>query len=298
MRLFKLVSALSFAALTVVAGCGEDKTASTQDTNSTAKQLRIGISPGPYDVMIKEGIMPTLKEQGYDLQIIEFTDYVQPNLALESGDIDANLSQHTAYLNNLVATQGVKIQVATTVPSLGMGLFSNKVTALPGSPNFDDKQEAALKGGTVGMPNDAINFARALKMCSKLNLIKINDKVTDLNKMSVADIIENPWGLEFVPMESAQLTRSLDSITMAFIPGNYAGAAHFDYNKALGVENVDEDLKSVIAVRLGDSKTKEIFEKAVQSPFFKQAVSANHNFDNFSRPQWWDTVKANQKTTN
>lgn len=295
MRFLNLVSALSLVALSLT-GCGEDKTTNTaaNTENAQSQYLRVGVSPGPFGLMIEKAIAPSLEAQGYKVQVIEFTDYVQPNLALESGDLDANLMQHTAYLNNLVATQGVKIEAVTTVPTLGMGVFSNKVKALPETAGFDDAQKAALQGGMVGLPNDAVNLARALRLCSKLHLIVLNPSIVDENKISTADIIDNPWGLEFVPMEAAQLSRSLDSLVLAFIPGNYAYAAKLDYSTALGVEEVAEDIKNVVAVHQGEQKLHDLFFNVVRSPEFKQRINDNHTFDQFSRPQWWNEVGAAQ----
>lgn len=291
MRFCKTLVSVLLVGFTVLAtGCGEDKSAQANleqaDVNQAKNvQLRVGISPGPYGVMLEKIIAPSLKEQGYTLQIVEFSDYVQPNLALESGDLDANLMQHTAYLNNLVATQGIKIEAVSTVPTLGMGVFSNKVKALPKTAGFKDEQD--LSGGVVGLPNDAVNLARALRLCSKLQLIELKD-VSDENKISVADITSNPFNLEFVPMESAQLARSLDSLALAFIPGNYAYAAKLDFSQALGVEQVAEDIKNVVAVRQGDNKLRDLFRNAIQSEEFKQRLNADHTFDKFTRPQWWN----------
>lgn len=288
MRFGKSLTGVLFAGLTVLAaGCGEDKSTQANleqaDVNQVKNvQLRVGISPGPYGVMLEKIIAPSLKEQGYTLQVVEFSDYVQPNLALESGDLDANLMQHTAYLNNLVATQGIKIEAVTTVPTLGMGVFSNKLQALPQKDGSED-----ISGGIVGLPNDAVNLARALRLCSKLQLIELKD-VADENKISVADITSNPFNLEFVPMESAQLARSLDSLALAFIPGNYAYAAKMDFSKALGVEQVAEDIKNVVAVRQGDDKLRDLFRNAIQSEEFKQRLNSDHTFDEFTRPQWWN----------
>lgn len=301
MRLLKFVGIATLAsAVALLSGCGEDKAVAGNNTDNqdTTTHLRVGISPGPFGRMIEQAIAPTLKEQGYTVEIVEFTDYVQPNLALESGDLNANLMQHTAYLNNLVATQGIKIEAVTTVPTLGMGVFSAKVAALPGADGYDDKQAKALEGGTVGLPNDAVNLARALRLCSNLGLITVKEGIVDENKISTADIAENPHNLNFVPMEAAQLSRSLDSLTLAFIPGNYAYAASLDYSKALGVEQVAENIKNVVAVRQGDQKLHDLFFQAVRSPKFKELLEADKVFDNFTRPQWWSELDNAQPSVN
>lgn len=282
-----LLSALCACALFCLSGCGDDnnKAAATASTSADAKpavqELKVGVCPGPYGPMLEETVKPLLAEKGYELQIVEFTDYVQPNLALDSGDIDANLFQHRAYFDTFVQTQGVKLTAAVNVPTLGMGVFAHSLKSLD--------ELKALESGTVAIPNDAVNLARALRLARDLNLITLKADL-DENKASTGDIDQNPYNLEFVPMEAAQISRSLDSVTLGFIPGNYAYAAHLDYNKALGIEQVAEDIKNVIAVRTADTATRDLFQEIIKSPEFKHNIENSAQFSTFIRPQWWDEV--------
>lgn len=285
-------AALLSAALLVLPGCGEDKAASAAAAGAAAAaadgaatKLRIGVCPGPYGLMVEKAIAPALEQEGYRVTVVDFTDYVQPNLALESGDLDANLMQHRAYLDNLVATQGAQIEAVTNVPTLGMGVFSDKVKDL--SPESLE----AIRGGQVGVPNDAVNLARSLRLAQELGLVLLS-ALKDENQASIADIEQNPLGLEFVPMEAAQIARSLDSLALGFVPGNYAYAAQLDYAQALGVEQVAEDIKNVIAVPRGDEAMKALFLRVIHAPAFKQAIESDSGFDAFTRPLWWNKVAA------
>lgn len=276
------------AAGLILSGCGEQKdqaaaaAGAAGGDSKAALTFKIGVCPGPYSEMARKAIVPELEQMGYTVTVVEFTDYIQPNLALESGDIDANLYQHTAYLENLVATQGAKIQPVIAVPTLGMELFSQKVKDLT-----SEESKAALQDGTAALPNDAINLARALRLARDLGLITLKSELKDENKASTGDIAENPYNLDFVPMEAAQISRSLDSVTLGFIAGNYAYAAGFDMNDALGVEQVTEPFKNLVVVRKGDDKNAELMYRIVHSNKFRDFINNAHEFDAFTRPQWW-----------
>lgn len=274
------LAALLSASVLALSGCGEDKAATAATAaNEPSKVLRVGVCPGPYGLMIEKALAPELAKDGYTVEVVDFTDYVQPNLALESGDLDANLMQHFAYLDNLVKTQGIKIEAVTNVPTLGMGVFSDKIGALA------DMEQ--IRGGQVGLPNDAVNLARALRLAQELGIITLKT-VNNETQASVADIDQNPYELEFVPMEAAQISRSLDSVVMGFIPGNYAYAAKLDYSKALGVEQVAEEIKNVVAVQKDDKQMHNLMFRVVHSEGFKQALDAEPEFAAFTRPAWWN----------
>ena len=273
------LAALLSASVLALSGCGEDKAATAATAaNGPSKVLRVGVCPGPYGLMVEKALAPELAKDGYTVEVVDFTDYVQPNLALESGDLDANLMQHFAYLDNLVKTQGIKIEAVTNVPTLGMGVFSDKIGALA------DMEQ--IRGGQVGLPNDAVNLARALRLAQELGIITLKT-VNNETQASIADIDQNPYELEFVPMEAAQISRSLDSVVIGFIPGNYAYAAKLDYSKALGVEQVAEEIKNVVAVQKGDKQMHNLLLRVVHSEGFKQALDAEPEFAAFTRPAWW-----------
>lgn len=278
MSLQNTLACVLCAVLTLTA-CGDDeKQSKSAAAASTAPAvIKVGVCPGPYGSMVQNVIAPILKEQGYEITVVEFTDYVQPDLALESGNIDANLMQHQSYLEEMVQNQGLKIEAVTSVPTLGMGLFSQTVTDL----------EAIPRGAKAAIPNDAVNLARTLRFCRDIGLITLKDQ-KDEQKASLSDIGDNPYEIEFTALEAAQVPRTLDSVDLAFVPGNYAYAAKLDFGEALAVEDVAENIKNVVAVKLGDEKLHDLFFKAVRSQAFKDAVENSPEFKNFPRPYWWN----------
>ena len=271
-----LVPLVSVFALSVSA-CGEDKASQDAQAQAVPHSIKVGVVPGPYREMLDLYLKPVVQKKGHDLEFVEFTDWVQPDSALASGDIDANVFQHQSYLNGIVENQGLKLSSVVNVPTLGIFAFSDKYKS------FDEVQD----GATIGIPNDPVNLARALRVARDLKVIGL-DPNKDEQKASLADIKDNPKHLKFTVMEAAQLPRSLDSIDLAFVPGNYAYAAKLDFTKALGAEDVKEPIKLVVAVQ--DSKVDTIgkfLKEAVLDPDFAKGVDQDKVFSQFAKPNWW-----------
>lgn len=271
-----LVPLVSVLALSVSA-CGEDKASQDAQAQAVPHSIKVGVVPGPYREMLDLYLKPVVQKKGHDLEFVEFTDWVQPDSALASGDIDANVFQHQSYLNGIVENQGLKLSSVVNVPTLGIFAFSDKYKS------FEEVQD----GATVGIPNDPVNLARALRVARDLKVIGL-DPNKDEQKASLADIKDNPKNLKFTVMEAAQLPRSLDSIDLAFVPGNYAYAAKLDFTKALGAEEVKEPIKLVVAVQ--DSKVDTIgkfLKEAVLDPDFAKGVDQDKVFSQFAKPNWW-----------
>lgn len=237
-----------------------------------------GVAPGPYGDLIKQGIEPGLAKKGYKVVLKEFSDYVQPNLALANGGIDANLFQHRLYLEKFSADKGLKLSEVISVPTAGLGLYSNKIKAI-----------ADLKrGDVITLANDPTNLARALRFLAKLGLLTINPAI-DPTKASEKDIAENPLGLVFKPLEAAQLPRTLDTATAAVVNGNYAIAAGLKLSSALELEVLDENLKIVLAVRAEDRDkpfVKDITEVIESDAFLTIIDDPQRVFKSFQRPAW------------
>ena len=271
-----LVPLVSVLALSVSA-CGEDKASQDAQAQAVPHSIKVGVVPGPYREMLDLYLKPVVQKKGHDLEFVEFTDWVQPDSALASGDIDANVFQHQSYLNGIVENQGLKLSSVVNVPTLGIFAFSDKYKSV----------EEVQDGATVGIPNDPVNLARALRVARDLKVIGL-DPNKDEQKASLADIKDNPKHLKFTVMEAAQLPRSLDSIDLAFVPGNYAYAAKLDFTKALGAEDVKEPIKLVVAVQ--DSKVDTIgkfLKEAVLDPDFAKGVDQDKVFSQFAKPNWW-----------
>jgi D-methionine transport system substrate-binding protein len=254
--------------------------------------LNFGVAPGPYGDFVKKTLKPGLEKKGYKVEVKEFSDYVQPNLALNNNSINVNLFQHLPYLEKFSKDKGLKIsplqfskgtKEPITIPTAGLGLYSRKIKSL-----------AQLKSGDeVTIANDPTNLARALRLLQKVGLIKLKAEI-DPAKASEKDIAENPKGLKIHPIEAAQIPRSLDSVTIAVINGNYAIAAGIPLDSALIKEELDENLKLVIAVRtedLGKPFAKDIVA-VVESAEFKKAVNnPKYVFKEFQFPAWLKSKK-------
>lgn len=230
---------------------------------SEKKSLVFGATAGyNYDVL-KLAIVPQLEEKGYKVRLIEFNDYVQPNLALAQGSLDANLFQHISYLNRFKEDKKldlIDIARSTTAP---MGIYSQSRKSL------DEVQE----GDRFTLPNDPSNLARALLLLQKHNIVKVRDDIDPL-RVAERDVSENPKKIRFQPVEAAQLPRTVGDADYAIVPGNFATAAGMDLTNAVVLEEPPVEYQQVVAVRTADKDTtwaKDLAE-SFKSPAFKQAL--------------------------
>jgi len=243
-----------------------------------ATKIIIGVSPGPYGDMVTQGIKPAMASKGYEVVVKEFSDYIQPNIALANNSIDANLFQNRRYLDRFSADKGLKLAEVITVPTASMGFYSHRVHAL-----------AELKAGDViTLPNDPSNLARSLDFLQKYGLVKINPAISP-TKASLHDIIDNPKGLVFKPLEAAQLPRALDSVTGSLINANFALAAGLKLSDAIQLDVLPEDLKNMIVVRAEDvdKPFAKDLKSTVQSPEFAALFTKPGSlFHEFQPPAW------------
>lgn len=177
-----------------------------------AEKVKIAATSVPHAEVL-EFVKQLMAEKGFDLEIVVFEDYILPNQVVESGEMDANYFQHTAYLDTFNAEKGTHLVPVIPVHFEPMGVFKGKTASL------DELKE----GATIGVPNDASNESRALQVLESLGLIKLNAEA-GVNATKL-DIVENNKKLEFVEAEAAQLPRMLQELDLAVINGNYALAA-------------------------------------------------------------------------
>ncbi|WP_234053156.1 MULTISPECIES: MetQ/NlpA family ABC transporter substrate-binding protein [unclassified Xanthobacter] len=196
----------------------------------TDKPLKVGVSAGPYGDVLREAARLSA-QQGLPAEIIEFSDWNQPNAALEAGDLDLNNFQHRFYLANQVKARGyhlVGLEESLLVPA---GIYSKTFKKAGDIP----------AGAKIAIPNDPTNAARALLLFEKAGLIKLKPGA-GLNA-SILDVVENPKKLQIVELDAAQLPRSLDDVAAAFVSSNYAYLAGLDLNTALVAETTDAEAK-------------------------------------------------------
>ncbi|EOA03059.1 metal ion ABC transporter periplasmic protein/surface antigen protein [Herbaspirillum frisingense GSF30] len=225
-------------------------------------QIKIGVTAGPH-AEIMEQVKKLLEKDGVQLKVIEFTDYIQPNAALASGDLDANSYQHQPYLDAQIKDRGYKfVSVGSTI-TFPMGVYSKKVKSLN-----DLKQ-----GARVGVPNDPTNGGRALLVLQAKGVIKL--KADAGLKATPLDIVENPKKVKIIELDAAQLPRSLDDFDAAVINGNYAESAGLSPTKdAIAVEASTGPYANVLAVRTADKDKPWVAKlvKAYHSPEVKKFV--------------------------
>ena len=256
----RLIGILLTATLTVglLAGCGAKK----ED-----KTIKIGACVTPHAEVLAE-IKDNLAEKGYELEVVEYNDYVLPNTALEDGELDANYFQHQPYLDDFNAENGTHIVGVADVHFEPMSVYAGKSTSL----------ENVADGATVAVPNDTTNEARALLLLEAQGLITLKEDAGV--KATVLDITENPHNLEIKELEAAQVAKSIQDVDFAVINGNYAIEAGL--TEPLAVEASDslaaETYANIIAVREGDEdteKTKALVE-AVLSDEVRDYINDNY----------------------
>ncbi|KAE9636171.1 MAG: D-methionine transport system substrate-binding protein [Epulopiscium sp.] len=244
-----------------------------------SKTIIFGVAPGPYGDMIVKGIKPGLEKKGYKVEIKEFSDYVQPNLALANKEIDANLFQHLVYLNKFAEDHGLELSPVINVPTAAVGLYSKKVQSI----------DELSDGAEVTIANDPTNLARALRLLEQAGLITLNKDI-DPSKASEKDIESNPKNLKITPVEAAQLPRTLDSVDLAAINGNYAISAGIDLSTALVMEELQEEYKNLVAVRTEDINSQFVkdIKEVVESEEFREVIeNPDYMFKAFQKPAWF-----------
>ncbi|HIY57609.1 MAG TPA: MetQ/NlpA family ABC transporter substrate-binding protein [Candidatus Tetragenococcus pullicola] len=267
------VSGLTVLLLGLVA-CGNGNNATNSSANSTnteeLKPIKVGASSTPHAEILDQ-VKDDLTDEGYDLQVQIFDDYIQPNVALDTGDLDANYFQHITYLNNFNEERGTDLQAVADIHFEALGIYPGKVKSL----------EELKNGAQIAVPNDATNEARALLLLESAGLIKLKDN-TDIST-TLKDITENPKNLDIVELEASQIPRSLEDVDIAVVNGNYAVEAGFNAKEdALAFEEQDspsaKSYVNVIAVKNGneDNEGVQALIKALQTDKVKKYIEENY----------------------
>jgi D-methionine transport system substrate-binding protein len=212
--------------------------------------LRVGATPVPHGDILTQ-VVTLLEEQGIKLEIIEFTDYVLPNLALNDGEIDANFFQHTPYLEGFNRDHRLNLVSLAEIHIEPLGIYSKRVSSIDEIP----------AGATIAIPNDPTNGGRALLLLQSAGLIKVDPKAGITP--TIFDITENKLKLKFFEIEAAQLARTLDDTTAAVINGNYALLADLVPTRdALFLEGAESPYANVLAVRAEDVNNPALLKLA------------------------------------
>ena len=247
-KLLGIVSALILS-LGLSAGCGQ------QAAPKAEKIIKVGVTAGPH-AEIMDVVKKVAEKDGLKIEVVEFNDYIQPNVALNQGDIDVNSFQHQPYLDNIIKDRKYDIVPVAKTVIFPMGIYSTKIK------NIADLSDGAI----VAVPNDPTNGGRALLLLEKINLLKLKPGA-GLNA-AVTDIIENPKHLTIKELDAAQIPRSLADVDIAAINTNYAVTAGLVPTKdAIAIEDINSPYANILAVR---SKDKE-------DPSVQKLIKAYHS---------------------
>lgn len=255
--------------LLLVGACALALAACSQ-TSDSSKTISIGVTPVPHAEIVNDVVKPILEDEGWEVEVVEFNDYVQPNTSLEDGELDANYFQTLDYLQDQNEVRGLHLVEVAGIHLEPMGFYSKTITDL------SDLQD----GASIAIPNDGSNESRALKLLADNGLITLKD--TD-GLYTLESIDSNPHGYQFEELEAANLPRALDDVDAAVINGNYALEAGLSpLNDALFAEQADSDEAykyiNYLVVKEGNEesdKTKALIE-AFESDEVKQYIEDNY----------------------
>lgn len=278
---FKPLSAAALAL--ILAACGGQKdsapaasASAAADNGAAKKEIVFGTTVGDFGDMVKEQIQPELEKKGYTVKLVEFTDYVRPNLALAEGELDINVFQHKPYLDDFKKEHNLDITEVFQVPTAPLGLYPGKLKSL----------EEVKDGSTVSAPNDPSNFARVLVMLDELGWIKLKDGINPLTA-SKADIAENLKNIKIVELEAAQLPRSRADVDFAVVNGNYAISSGMKLTEALFQEPSFAYVNwSAVKTADKDSQWLKDVTEAYNSDAFK--AYAHKRFEGYKSPAAWN----------
>ncbi|MBR0026566.1 MAG: MetQ/NlpA family ABC transporter substrate-binding protein [Clostridia bacterium] len=269
-KVLALVLALVLVAA-VFAGCSKPAeepadTSAPADTTAPADLpvIKVGASVTPH-AEILNAIREELNTLGYDLEVVEFTDYIIPNTALEGGDLDANYFQHQPYLDSFNVENSTHLVSIAAIHYEPFGIYAGKCKSL----------DELADGAEILVPNDTTNEARALLLLEAQGLIKLKEGVG--LEATILDIVENPKNLKITELEAAQLSHSLPDVDMAVINGNYAIQAGLSVaTDAVAIEDKDSvgaaTFANVLVVREGDEEREDL--KALAQALTSEAARA------------------------
>ena len=252
----------------LISGCGSstNDASSSSAGGSKAEVLKVAANPVPHAEILNQ-IKPLLAKEGVDLQIIEFTDYIQPNMALSSKEVDANFFANVPYQNNFNKDHGTNFVCFAPVHIEPLAIYSQKIKDLKDLPN----------GAKVAIPSDPTNSARALLLLQSAGLVTLKDPTGLTN--TPFDVTSNPKNIQITELEAAQIPRSIQDLDAAVINANYALPAGLNPTKdGLFVEKADSPYANLLSVNPGDENKPAIqkLAKALQSPEVKKFIEEHY----------------------
>ena len=270
MKRLALIFALSVAF--AISGCGDSSNSSDSSAKGEVAEnsgdlvvIKVGATPNPH-ARILENIKDDLRAEGVDLQIVEFSDYVLPNISLNDGELDANFHQHQPYLDKLAEDKKLDLKSIAKIHIEPLGLYSKKI-----------KEISELKNGaTIAIPNDPSNGGRALILLNDNGIIKLKD-ASNLYATEM-DIVENPKKLKIKPVDTAMLPKIVGDVDAAVINGNYALQAGMSAKEAILLEDSRSPYANILVVRSVDIENPNLLKlkKALTSDKTKRFLEETY----------------------
>lgn len=240
--------------------------AGTADPEHTT--IKYSKSWGPYTVLFEEQIVPLLEAQGYTVEGTDFADLQSADIALQDGEVDVNVEQHTAYAENFNKAQNADLTPISPIPTVPAGIYSTKHSSV------DEISDGAL----IAVPDDASNTARAYALLQKAGWITLDD-TKDLSTVTQQDIVENPYNLEFMEITSVNIPTTLDEFDYAVITGSIVYNAKIDPSTALLQEDILPHLILQVTVKdeNKDAQWAKDIVAAYHSDQLKEYMKATNN---------------------
>jgi len=249
-----------------------DSTEAAADTTGDKKEIVYGKSQGPYTELFEAAIVPILEKEGYTVKGVDFSDLQTADIGLNDGDVDVNVEQHTAYMENFNANYNADLVALSPIPTVPAGVYSAKYKSVDETPD----------GAKVAVPNDASNTARCYLMLQKIGWIKLADDV-DPFAVTQDDIVENPHNIEFTEMKSLTIPAAIQDFDYVAITGSVVYNAGIDPSTALATEDIQDHLVLQVVVKEEnkDAEWAKAIVDAYHSDEFKQYMEENND------GLWW-----------
>lgn len=258
MKKLTALTLIIILSLSVLSACSGD--------SGESNLIRIGVTPEPHSKLVNL-IVDDLEAEGIKVEIIEFTDYVKPNLALADGELDANFFQHKPYLDDFAESEGLELATIGTVHVEPMALYLNEGSSLDDIPD----------GAEIAIPNDTVNGGRALILLESNGLIKLKEGAG--LEATENDVVDNPKNLVITALEAAALPRVLEEVDGSVINGNFALQAGLNPTKdGVIIEGKESPYANIVVVRAGE-ENEEKYQKlieALQSEEVKNFIEENY----------------------
>lgn len=249
-----------------------DSTEAAADTTGDKKEIVYGKSQGPYTELFEAAIVPILEKEGYTVNGVDFFDLQTADIGLNDGDVDVNVEQHIAYMENFNANYNADLVALSPIPTVPAGVYSAKYKSVDEIPD----------GAKVAVPNDASNTARCYLMLQKIGWIKLADDV-DPSAVTQDDIVENPHNIEFTEMKSLTIPAAIQDFDYVAITGSVVYNAGIDPSTALATEDIQDHLVLQVVVKEEnrDAEWAKAIVDAYHSDEFKQYMEENND------GLWW-----------